>query len=131
MKTRTRYDTLIPYLFSIGKEELVPEKIRRKIPDANKSKWRRMAPERIAHSEMRLKLGELVAKAELQKQLKYYRTALYGMSRAIIMLRPLVAETFLKQKNKIGFKTSVVQSIRQNEPFVPLSNILRRKAKGF
>lgn len=84
MKTRTRYDTLIPYLFSIGKEELVPEKIRRKIPDANKSKWRRMAPARIAHSEMRLKLGELVAKAELQKQLKYYRTALYGMSRAIV-----------------------------------------------
>lgn len=123
--TRKRYDSMIPYFYSTGREDLIPEYVRKKIPASNKSKWRKMPPNRFSDGAYRHELNQLADKKELQIRLNNHRAMLYGVSRAFVALRSIFHAALKQNRNDIAQKALLVRAIRSNEQFVPVKNALR------
>lgn len=123
--TRLRYDSAIPYLYATGREELIPEYIRNDIPDPNKTRWRKMSPDRFSQGEFRVLLEGLAERAELNVRLSNYRKLLYGMTRLALSLKPLVQVALSKKIQSREVKAAIVFAVKDNEQFIPPHKALR------
>ncbi len=87
---KNKYDSSVVFLYSMGKENLLPPNFRKQIPYSTISDWRRTNVETYVGHEFRHFFTESIGSAELKLQLMASRQALWSLSRAWITLSHLL-----------------------------------------
>ncbi|MEW6470574.1 MAG: hypothetical protein AB1458_16810, partial [Bacteroidota bacterium] len=124
MRHRTAYDSLVIFLYSTGKENLLPVEFRNAIPYSTKSTWRNIDFSKYRGSELRGSLDQPLEQAELYlkyRELKAVHRALTRMFVSVYPLldpvktalfqvkqhRELLVETILRFKNTLAIEKAL------------------------
>jgi len=60
MRTRLRYDTSLVCLYAIGREALIPQQLRARVPQSTASTWRTLDTALLVGHELRAFQGEAI-----------------------------------------------------------------------
>ncbi|MEW6468929.1 MAG: hypothetical protein AB1458_08400, partial [Bacteroidota bacterium] len=90
MRHRTAYDSLLIFLYSTGKESLIPMELRNTIPHSTKSTWRSIDFSKYRGSELRGCLDQPLEQAELYLRYKELKTVHRALTRMFVSVYPLL-----------------------------------------
>ncbi len=124
-RKRKRYDTGVIYLYSKGKEHLLPQNFRDNIPAANRCIWRKKDFNSFEGSQFRYLIDALEERQYLRLKNRLLSKRIYGIARLFSSLYPVMKESFLKQFERDDSKRRLVEGILKNKNAVPLKESLR------
>lgn len=94
---KNKYDTSVVFLYAIGKEHVLPEEFRKKIPYSTISTWRKTNYDQYLGHEFRYHFNEAFRSFELENENKRLKGAMMGLARSWITLShtilPLIKNT--------------------------------------
>jgi len=110
-KMKNKYDSSVVFLYSIGKENLLPPNFRKQIPYSTISDWRKTEVESYVGHEFRHFFTEAIGSAELKLQLLSTRRTLMSVSRAWITLSHLLLPLIKENGNNKEAQNKILTAI--------------------
>ncbi len=108
---RSKYDSLVVYLYSTRREHILPEHFRKSIPYTTISNWRKTNYSSFKGSEYREKFEETFLNAELQQEHKKMKTGLRSLIRSWTLLRNILSPVIKKAGSDKGQQRLILQPI--------------------
>src|SRR5687767_15553883 len=90
MRHRTAYDSMVIFLYSSGKENLIPVDFRNTIPHSTKSTWRKIDYSRYRGFELRGSLDQSLQQAELYLRYRHLKNIHRAITKMFIAMCPLL-----------------------------------------
>lgn len=125
MRTRKAYDSTVVFLYTTGREHILPLKFRRSIPYSTIRSWRKTDYSKFIGSEFRKLLLSAFDHLETQTELGNSKTLLFSITRAWWQLRSILKTTIKNAGNDKRTQKKVLSAIQLLQKTIGLKRALR------
>ena len=125
METKKKYDSLVIYLYSTGREKILPWKFRQSIPYTTIANWRRVNYSAYIGSEYRELFEEAFRNAEMQQEYTSIKRGMNSLMRSWYMLREVLLPVLKKAGSDKAFQKRVLGAISYIQSHTGLERALK------
>ncbi len=122
---KKKYDSSIVFLYAIGKENLLPDDFRKKIPYSTISTWRKADYSKYLGHEFRYHFDDAFNVFELNAENKRLKSLLYNLSKSWLTLSHVLLPIVKKAKGDKELQNKIITTINYLKEFLGLDKTLK------
>lgn len=122
---KKKYDSSIVFLYAIGKENLLPEDFRKKIPYSTISTWRKADYSKYLGHEFRYHFDDAFTVYELRAENKKLKSLLYNLSKSWLTLSHVLLPIVKKAKGDKELQYKIISVVNYLKELIGLDKTLK------
>lgn len=122
---KKKYDSSVVFLYAIGKENLLPEDFRKKIPYSTISTWRKADYSKYLGHEFRYHFDDSFSVYELSAENKRLKSLLYNLSKSWLTLSRVLLPIVKKAKGDKELQNKIIITINYLKDLLGLDKTLK------